>query len=77
MEPPPSKFHESISRPRGTHYKSGAVMEQPEKIASFGRLRALFLVGVFVFCGGQASSLGAHMLHEYEIFELPDDDDFD
>ena len=72
METP--KFHECISRPRGTHLKSGAVREKPDKIVSFGRLRAFFLVTAFIYCGGQASSLGARMLHEYEIFEIPDDE---
>lgn len=71
------RFHEAISRPKGTHLKSGAVRECPDKIVSFGRLRAFFLVSLFIYCGGQASSIGARLLHDYEIFELPDDDDFD
>ena len=70
------KFHEAISRPKGTHLKSGAVRECPDKIVTFGRLRAFFLVSVFLYCGGLASSVGARLLHEYEIFEIPDDDDF-
>ena len=71
------KFHEVIIRPKGTHLKSGAVRECPDKIISFGRFRAFLLVLAFIYCGGQASSLGARLLHDYEIFELPDDDDFE
>lgn len=69
------QFHHALSKPRGTHLKSGAVKCKPEKIVTFGRLRAALLVGIFIYCGGQASSMGARMLHEYEIFELPEDDD--
>lgn len=70
-------FHEAISRPRGTHLKSGAVRERPDKIVSFGRSGAFLLVWGFVYVGGLASSVGARLLHDYEIFELPDDDDFE
>ena len=58
----------------GIYLKSGAVKNKPE-INRIGRLTAAVLIGTFVYFGGQLSSLGAQMLHEYEIFEIPDDDD--
>lgn len=61
-------------KPPGTHLKSGAIKNKPVG-AKLGRLRAFALVVTLIYMGGQLSSLAARMLHEFEIFSLPDDDD--
>lgn len=79
---PDSYFYMKVSensrnldcKPPGTHLKSGAIKNKPVG-AKLGRLRALALVVALIYCGGQLSSLAARMLHEFEIFALPDDDD--
>ena len=56
----------------GIHLKSGAVMPKPPK-RKLGLLKVCTLVVPFVLFGGYLSSLGAELLHEYDIFS-PDDD---
>lgn len=64
------------AKPPGTHHESGAIKREPSR-TGMGRWKAVGLVLALIYMGGQLSSLGAHMLHEYEIFELPDENDDD
>jgi len=63
-------------RPPGTHHESGAIKKKPTATKR-GRWKAFGLVLALIYMGGQISSLGARMLHEFEIFALPDEDDDD
>ena len=63
------------TKPQGTHLQSGAIKHKPAT-NRHGFFRAIFLIFIFVCLGGRISSLGAHLLHEYEIFALPEDDEF-
>lgn len=70
-------FSRRTRKPRGTHLKSGAIRNKPV-VNKHGRFNALLLVLLFIFLGGQLSSIGARVLHDNEIFSLPEDeyDDF-
>lgn len=73
---PNKTIHTALIKPTGTHHKSGAIKNKPQPVKPFRRIGAMILVCIFMYCGGQLSSLGARLLHEYDIFELPNDDEF-
>ena len=61
-------------KPPGTHSESGAVGCRP-KTNKVKSCLAFCLVFTLIYCGGQLSSFAAHMLDEYEIFSIPDEDE--
>ena len=61
-------------KPPGTHSESGAIGCRP-KTNKVKSCLAFCLVFTLMYCGGQLSSFAAHMLDEYEIFLIPDEDE--
>ena len=61
-------------KPPGTHSESGAIGCRPKTNKLKGCL-AFCLAFTLIYCGGQLSSFAAHMLDEYEIFSIPDEDE--
>ena len=64
-----------LYKPRGTHLESGAVKDRPRTSCTTSRLKAIFLVLLFMYCGGTLSSNAARLLHELQIFTIPEDNE--
>ena len=63
-------------KPAGTHLKYGAIKDEPQRAPnSLSFIKVSLVIFAFVYVGGQLSSMGAHLLNKFDIFNLPEEDD--